>query len=473
MYMPDGAGYYPLAVGHFHFLGDIMDISEWRKKNSAIKSYAHFDKRVSVGNNFMWNYITNPQSVAHHGFYPFIRSTRIFKKYNKTDGVKNKERPICYSAHIDRCIYQYYSFLLNERYNQRALDDGINNVAIAYRNNLEKQNNITFAKTAFDFIKASQDCFIMIGDFTSFFDKVDHNYLKSQLCSLLGVTKLSDDYYAVFKNITRYSFWDISDLLKINGLPNTQKGIRELNEKGTVLSSQEFKQHKKQYIQRNGNCGIPQGSAISAVLANIYMLSADKIINNYVRELGGLYMRYSDDFIITLPNISVSKFNEVYSWIMQYYKDMPGVELSPEKTKLYHFCDETVFSYESAEEEHIHKSRISFLGFSFDGTEVTIRDKTVSKYYYRLYKKAKYIVKSNFVSPNENPISCRNLYRLYSSKGAKSNSGMKGGNFITYVNRAYNTFDRAESVKRPVRKHMRKIRKALKTTKNRKTTPSV
>ena len=38
---------------------------------------------------------------------------------------------------------------------------------------------------------------------------------------------------------------------------------------------------------------------------------------------------------------------------------------------------------------------------------------------------------------------------------------MKGGNFITYVNRAYNTFDRAESVKRPVRKHMRKIRKAL------------
>lgn len=261
----------------------------------------------------------------------------------------------------------------------------------------------------------------MIGDFTSFFDKVDHNYLKSQLCSLLSVPKLPDDYYAVFKNITRYSFWDINDLLTINGLPNTQKGIRKLNEKETVLSSQEFKQHKMQYLQRNRNCGIPQGSAISAVLANIYMLSADKIINNYVRELGGLYMRYSDDFIIALPNISASKFNEVYSWIMQYYNDMPCVELSPEKTKLYHFCDEAVFSYESAEEELAQRSRINFLGFSFDGTEVAIRDKTVSKYYYRLYRKAKRIVESDFISPNGNPISCRNLYRLYSFKGAKAN----------------------------------------------------
>ena len=442
-----------------------MDISEWRTKNSKVKSYAHFDKRVSVGNDFVWNYITNPENISRHGFYPFIAHTQNLRKYKNDNGkdvIIPKERPICYSAHIDRCIFQYYSFLLNQIYNDRVAADDINSVAIAYRNNLTNQNNITFAKKAIDYIKLSGDCFVMIGDFSSFFDNLDHNYLKRRLCDLLGVDLLPSDYYAVFKNVIRYSEWDINDLLEINGLEKNSKGIRELNKRETVLSTEDFKKHKKQYLKRNVKCGIPQGSAISAVLANIYMLDADKQINNFVKSFGGLYMRYSDDFIIILPKITGSVFDEAYKWIMTFYKNMPGVVLSPEKTKIYHYQEQTINYYttKDTKEAPSGKPQINFLGFSFDGKSVSIRAKAISKYYYRLHKKAKVIVDNGFISPTGKRISCRNLYMLYSCKGAKP-EGKHKGNFITYVNRAYRIFNNDEAIKIPVRKHMRKIRKAL------------
>lgn len=55
-------------------------------------------------------------------------------------------------------------------------------------------------------------------------------------------------------------------------------------------------------IVKNPNSyGIPQGSPISALLANVYMLDVDKKVYEIVAAQNGMYMRYSDDFIIILP----------------------------------------------------------------------------------------------------------------------------------------------------------------------------
>lgn len=455
--MPVGVGYYPLADGHFHICTEVtMTIDEWRKKYGKCKTYAHFDKRVNV--NDVWSYISNPEKVAHHGFYPFIHFKIEFNKYNETKGVIPKSRDICYSAHIDRCIYQYYSFLLNEIYNKRVFIDGINDVAVAYRNNLGK-NNIDLSKCAFDFIKQFDSCYIMVGDFTSFFNKLNHKYLKKQLCNLLNTNTLTDDYYAVFKNITHYSTWDLNDLLEINGLKNDKHGRHELNSKDSVLSLKQFKDNKNQYIHPNTQpYGIPQGSPISAVLANVYMLEADKTINDYVCEHGGLYIRYSDDFIIVLP-VEEQKFNKHYKWIKSFLASVEGVILSPEKTQLFKYSKESIKSCNSMFEEEIldGKNILNFLGFSFDGREVTIRDKTISKYYYRMYRKASTISDNGFISPAGNKISCRNLYDKYSVKGAKGEKG----NFISYVYRANKVYNGKEPIGRSTKNHMFKIRRAL------------
>ncbi|MCI1959207.1 MAG: hypothetical protein LKJ25_06245 [Clostridia bacterium] len=157
-----------------------MELNEWKIKNKTAKKYAHFDNKVPL--NKVWDYINNPENVIHHGFYPFIHYEKKFNKY-KFDKVSNtgkvvpKTRELCYSAHVDRYIYSYYSFKLNREYNEYVKNHGIDNVALAYRDNLHK-NNIHFAKRAFDFIKEKGSCYVIIGDFTKFFDNLDHKFLK-------------------------------------------------------------------------------------------------------------------------------------------------------------------------------------------------------------------------------------------------------------------------------------------------------
>ncbi|WP_051541844.1 hypothetical protein [Clostridium lundense] len=203
-----------------------MTIDEWKEKNKYAKGYAHFDNKVSLKQIF--KYISNPNNVKKHGFYPFIHYTQKFNKY-RHGKIQSKKRELCYSAHIDRYIYSYYGYMINEYYNKRVIEDKINKVAIAYRNNL-KRNNIHFAKEAIDFIRKLENCYIIVGDFTNFFDNLDHNYLKSRLCDLLHVKRLPDDYYAVYKNIIKYSKLELRDILEYYSLKDSVKAIRTLNE---------------------------------------------------------------------------------------------------------------------------------------------------------------------------------------------------------------------------------------------------
>lgn len=276
-----------------------MTAKEWLASDVALEKskrpYAHFDYRTNIGQQQA--YLSNPQNIVQHGFYPFIHYKLKQTKYSKETGKKVKERDICYAAHIDRCIYQYYSFLLGELYNQRVVQDGMAQVAIAYRTDLH-QNNIDFAKRSIDFIRSSFPCYIMIGDFTGFFDNLDHKYLKHQWCSLLNSSYLPDDHYKVFKSITKYNKWELSDLLELNHLKNNCRGRRELNSHSRVLTNEEFKANRSHITKNPNEYGIPQGSPISGLLANVYMLDVDKHVNDMVTSLNGLYMRYSDDLIV-------------------------------------------------------------------------------------------------------------------------------------------------------------------------------
>lgn len=191
-----------------------------------VKSYTHFDAKISMKK--CWDYISDPKKVATHSFFPFIRFEQVFEKYvlkdkkNDEREKKFKTREICYASHIDGCIYTYYAAELNEKYNQALLDAGIDNVksggtrhssVVAYRDVLEGQSNINFAHDAIQFIRQIKDCMVIIGDFKSFFDRLNHAYLKKQIKNILQVEELSEDWYAVFKSITKYSYVDLSQLM--------------------------------------------------------------------------------------------------------------------------------------------------------------------------------------------------------------------------------------------------------------------
>lgn len=432
-----------------------MNLKNWEEKNSVKRGYTHFDKRVDLKK--IKNYIYNPEKIKKHGFYPFIYSEVSFKKYSENEEKKKKikTRPICYSSHKDRLIFSYYSFLLNEKYNEFVEKYGININIIAYRTNLKKCN-IDFAKQAFDFIKQTEECTVIVGDFTSFFDNLDHQHLKEMLCKVLKCEKLSEDWYAIYKNITRYSSCDLKDIIELSGLENNKSGVKKLNSKEIIFNNLEFRNYKKTKklkIKKNETKkGVPQGSSISAVLSNVYMIDYDKQLNEYVKKYNGLYLRYSDDFILVIPNDNDS--TEHVDNILKIVKSFKSVKLQKEKTEIFKFNNNSFFE----------NKKLDYLGFTFDGKNVAIRDKTISKYYYRMYRKVKSIVKSGgIIKRTKKVISCRNLYETYSIKGARVDKNKKKlGNFITYVKRAEKKFGKEEKAIRHISNvHMKKIRKKL------------
>ena len=437
-----------------------MTSTEWLDSTRTIgrskKCYAHFDWRTDISQQKQ--YISNPAGVAKHGFYPLIHYIKSTVKYKKGEGKRPKNRDICYAAHIDRCIYQYYSFLLNEQYNIRVRDDGISESAVAYRTDLG-ENTIHFSKRVFDFIKENISAYIMIGDFTGFFDNLDHEYLKQQWCSLLGTDRLPPDHFAVYKNITAYSTIELSDLLRLNNLENTKTGRKKLNGMARVLTPNQFKENRSLIKKHTEPYGIPQGSPISGILANVYMLAVDKLVNDAARDLNGIYIRYSDDFMVVLPDNAENDVSESLKKIAGMYKQVPGLKLEESKTQFFYFESGKLTNCSKAFCENADDSKraINFLGFTFDGQTVRIRSKTVSKYYYRTYRKARNIVKMSRYTPNGKKISCKNLYMVYSRKGSKKGNG----NFLTYVDRASAEYGSKEPIKQDTKRHMQKIRRVL------------
>lgn len=439
-----------------------MDEDKWFSDEKVIqkskKAYANFDLRTNVVK--ARKYITNPDKIKHHGFYPFIKYVMEYDRFHKVDGelrVDTKKRPICYSAHIDRCIYQYYSALLNEKYNLRLKRDGIDKVPVAYRTDLHC-NNIDIFKQIVDFINEHPSCYVMIGDFTKFFERIDHQYLKKQLCNLLEVKRLKPDYYAVFKSITQYSTWKLDDILKLNNLKDTRENRRKLNSKSRVLPVSVFKANRNHIKHNDSGKGIPEGSAISACLANIYMLEIDKRINDFVKEYDGFYRRYSDDFIIILPtkNKAFDHMKQIIELFNDYH-DEGLLKLQPNKTQVFRLDGQGNLDNIG----HLFKPRlnelkrnINFLGFSFDGKHVRLRGKTISKYNYRRRHKAIGIAKN--YNKAKGFKGSDKLYMLYSERGENGK-----GNFLTYVHRVNKEFPN-DPVDAPIKNNMVKIRRTLK-----------
>ena len=424
-----------------------MDLNEWIKDNNNCAAYSHFDYKVSL--SAVFDKISDPSKIITHSFKPFIHSTLNINKYNnKKKKRETKKREVYWASHYDKCIYQYYSLLINEKYNDYVKKEKINYNSLAYRNNLKK-NNVHFAKQAFAFIKENPNSIIFIGDFTNFFDNLEHNYLKSQLCKVLNVTKLPDDYYSLFKNITKFSSVELNDIEKIRN----ELGITD---KKKLISLKEIRKRPELIKQNNLGYGVPQGVAISSILSNVYMVDFDKKCKNLVQNCNGIYLRYSDDFIIVFPNKEIMETNQMYNKIITIVNSIPKLSLSKEKTKIYFYNNNKIINCENEiGKEKVNNNIINYLGFSFDGKKVSIRDKTISKYYYRTYRKIKTI--NNQRRKNLKGQGTTNIYLNYSVKGTY---GTKL-NFISYVKKCINIFGKKENVHKVFNSHMGKIKKRL------------
>ena len=271
------------------------------------RGYAHFDQPLSLTKAEAL--VASPQAVTQHGFYPIIVfPKRVYRRKTQPDGSRpwsRKIRPLAYVAHSDAHIHAKYasdlSALMEDRYARGPGRDSV----IAYRR-IDGKCNIDFAHDCFKHIENRGECDVVAIDVRGFFDNLDASYLKQQWSHLLG-RSLPDDHYSVFKSVTKDRAIALPTLRdQFRGRVPRRLG-RTMQR---VCEPYEFRQIVVPHLEPRHTIvsrmkgdpdvpkGIPQGTPISAVLANLYMYNVDVQIENDIRQIDGYYRRYSDDILV-------------------------------------------------------------------------------------------------------------------------------------------------------------------------------
>lgn len=510
-----------------------MQKKDWFK----VKRYPHIDQPIEGKMRLEWveNYILNPDKIAKHSFLPFIHRTiyqrRFRKEYNLDTGKKitylkkeeelerypdRKLREIFYASHLDALVYSYYAHVLNEKYEEKIKKYNLGEIINAYRSvpinptikDSPNKCNIDFANDAFKYIlDYPEDEFSVIAfDISGFFDNLDHKLLREIWKEILDVEVLPPDHFNVFKNITRFSHVDIVDIFnefqneiitrkrdtKGKHLPVKRKRVAKiqfLKSQNAIAfcTKQEFLKVKNKLLQpsktfknKDGsiiykNFGIPQGSPISAVLANMYLLHFDNVIRKFVENCGGIYRRYSDDMVVVCPLNKKDDISElIYDEIKKYC-----LEIQKKKTQIFRFKkqnDRLICGQEFLTEINWNKNFV-YLGFEFDGLNTTIKSGSIANYYRKMkrsIRRSKHF--STKDSKNQDLIFKRRLYKRFTFKGIKrykkykwnetekkfiKSEDFNWGNFLSYADKASKTMVN-NKIKSQMRNHWRIFHQELK-----------
>ena len=424
------------------------------------KHYLHFD--VPLGRRRAEQLDTDPTGVATHAFFPFLaykRRTPRMKKARTTAGrrlVRDfKDRPISYPAHKDGYIFAYYKTLLEKPYEQWVLQQGLEKSITAFRT--IGANNISLAKEAFEYIAANPNYSVVVADVNSFFPNIDHQLLKGVWSHFLGVDRLPDDHFAVFKATTQYAEVKRYKAYNAFRIPLHMGGAHD---RRRICTPHEFRTKIAGKLTELNpgladGVGIPQGSPLSPLLSNMYMARFDSSVHDWIKSVGGAYWRYCDDILVVSPIESdkvVKQFEQSLA--------LARLELHKDKTRIY-------------PPNSISPTKpLQYLGFMNNGRNVTVRSSSIHRYH-RKIKAGVRAAQNRRQQESEKsstpaPLRTRALFNMYSDRkrrGSRIIASMKNrkfaGNFTHYLERAAEEMN-SERIARQRRRALKRLRDRIK-----------
>lgn len=412
-------------------------IEEWIKyrKFKKSKNYIHFDinkkfKNSQIEKDFFENFF-NLENIKKYKFKPFIRyeikekkiiffdkelpddNFYYWKENNKKSlfWFKEKIRPITYASHRDSDLYSYYSFKLWIEYEKFLLKNNLEKNILAYRtvrkdNSDSWKNNINFSLDVFKDIIEIKNSIVFAFDISGFFDTLDHKILKKELIKTLWKNNFTEDWYKIFKSLTKFAYVDKEDIEENNLESKNFPKIIDSNKFNEcklkfkkewlklIKTNPEFPKDNKKNPEHK-NIWIPQWTPISWVLANLYMNEFDLIIKDYVNKIWWKYYRYCDDILLIIPTKKDKKFldniESVSEFVLNTIKQKLSLKINNSKTEICIFENWKLFKNVELwkEDKFIYKRNkyilpFQYLWFTFDWNKVLLRNRTLSNYYKKM-----------------------------------------------------------------------------------------
>ncbi len=458
------------------------------KKNKSWykpKGYLHISPKLrDEQKDFVLSYINT--KLDAHNFFPLIHETLTARRYkaylnpsndiyrSHFDTVKKKPskkpREIFYANHLDAHIYSYFSNeVLGKKYEELIRKNSeLSDSVIAYRKiPIDKASkdgkckcNIHFAHEVFSEIQKRKNCVVVCYDIENFFPSLNHTYLEACWKDLIGEGNFSKTHSKIFNSLTKYSYVEMSDI--IEACTNEDLNISHKNDflnsdfNTYFLSAKDFREKiaKKNLIRvhkpmKKGDIlkGIPQGTPISAFLANLYLMEFDKfIIDELVINNNCFYRRYSDDIAIIFDNM-----DQFHQWdkkiIDKISEDPLSLKINPQKTVSSQFTyqNEKFSCITKTELDNAYSERhsLKYLGFEFDGNTTLLKRASLSKFYRemkmsvrRKSKRVESSIKYNKRHPRKKKKDTKMYLTKMYSRFTHLGKNKSKSNYLTYVDRA-------------------------------------
>jgi len=409
-----------------------------RQRVIALKprTYLHLDPPLSETRRAEFS--VTPDQVARRSFLPFVGFEQVERRIDFDSDpfwkITDKSRPIRYASHLDSAIYSYYSAELTQYYEDAICDLDLSTCVLAYRSGIG--SNINFAKELFDEVRARGTCVVACYDVTKFFDSIQHERLERAVLNVQKRSSLTRDWLSIFRRITQYEWVDSRQL---------RKAVGKSTEPHRLCSIKQFREKVRPLIQRNNTgFGIPQGSPLSGLLANVYMLSIDAKLHRFVSHLGGSYRRYSDDIAIIIPNADALSGVEIALNTMLLEECL---QLNAKKRSI-----TRIRRTESA--QGVNGDTLQYLGFIFDGKRILLRPSSLARFYKKMKAGIRITVRAAYhAGYPEEEIRRRTLVGRFTHWGDSRN-------FVQYAYRASRIMN-SPDIRRQLRNHVGIFRSTL------------
>lgn len=407
------------------------------------RGYRHFDLRPTQKD--VRAIIACAHELARHDFYPFIRRTVIARRLKEgADGKRRggeKERPICYAAHMDAAIYAWFANRVVDAIEERYGQLGLNESVVGYRpKSAGLGATYQVAAECFSWVaKQPRPITVLCYDVRDFFGSLDHDQLFDAARAVLGGT-LSKGDIRLLRSLTRYATVELATLKE--HFPRATYRLRKRRTPLPICSPSDFRQVRKNHpglVKVNlEKKGIPQGSPASAALSNLYMLGFDQVVAEKVARHAGIYRRYADDLLIAVPS---SAADELDAAVQDEIKKLK-LELATEKTIRAEFRSDG------------SQSRpLPYLGLELTGKKVCLRNKSLAG----AHRKMRRAVQAAFAGARQAQapvVMLRGVYRRHSHLG-------RDLTFTRYALRASAAVTAAGLDAGPIRQQLRGLDRTL------------